>query len=424
MGVDLYNAEGSVLFQRFPQYEGGGFPLNAPVATRYVQGVGLITLPGARSPFAIDFSKPPEFWYDPAVDGCVLDLNDPIFMQTYGFDITTRVNNAALCNGMTGVPIPDGIAPTLNRANFDTTGGFYTPEQIRMYFPNELAIVSENLLRLLAGIQSTIDADAGIDVGCARFTGTLFLPVSSFVSCDLLNAFFNTLGARRPELRAGGNGRYGRRDFAWHSGSEIALFYERRNVFGLGVDFAEDVTKTSWGIEFTWVEDAPYVNTRADRSFSLEDTLNLTISVDRPTFINFLNANRTVFFNSQFFLRYIPAYQRRGTFDVDGPFALLATFTAFTGFWQDRLLTFLTFVHEVESNSGGQIFTMSYRFSESFSVTVGLSSFYGNPRRSRVLNRPAVSRFHGADYTSRTNYQGVSPIAERDELFFGIRKTF
>ena len=79
VGVDLYNAEGSVLFQRSPQTEGGGFPLNAPVATRFVEGVGTVTLPGARSPFAIDFSQPSQFWYDPAVDGCVLDLNDPIF---------------------------------------------------------------------------------------------------------------------------------------------------------------------------------------------------------------------------------------------------------------------------------------------------------------------------------------------------------
>jgi hypothetical protein len=211
---------------------------------------------------------------------------------------------------------------------------------------------------------------------------------------------------------------------SWLSGSAVQLFYERRNVLGLSVDFAEDRTKTTWGIDFTWIEDAPYVNNRADRGFSLEDTLNLTMSIDRPTFINFLNANRTVFFNSQIFLRYIPNYRRLGTFDADGPFALLATFTAFTGFWQDRLMTFLTFVHEVESNSGGQIFTITYRFSESFSATVGLSSFYGEPSRSSPPARSPVNRFHCCDYTARTNYQGLSAIAERDELFFNIRKTF
>ena len=281
------------------------------------------------------------------------------------------------------------------------------------------------MARLLGGIQLTIDQSAGVDVGCLDFNGTdLFLPEESFLACDLLNAFFNTLGARRPELRAGGNGRFGRRDFAWHSGSEIALFYERRNVLGVGVDFTEDRTKTSWGVEFTWVEDAPYQNARADRGFSREDTLNLTISLDRPTFINFLNANRTVFFNAQFFLRYIPNYERRDTFAVDGPAAMLATLTAFTGFYQDRLMTFLTLVHEVESNSGGQIWTVSYRITEAFSVTVGLSNFFGQPRRLRVPDRPAVARFHGADYTARQNYQGVSPLAERDEIFFNIRHTF
>jgi hypothetical protein len=140
--------------------------------------------------------------------------------------------------------------------------------------------------------------------------------------------------------------------------------------------------------------------------------------------VNFLNANRTIFFNSQLFLRYIPGYKRRDTFDVDGPFSLLATLTAFTGFWQDRLLAFMTLIHEVESNSGGQVFQMTYRFSESFSATVGLSSFYGEPSRQRVLDINPQTRFNTADFTQRTNFRGLSAISQRDALFFVLRKTF
>jgi hypothetical protein len=266
-------------------------------------------------------------------------------------------------------------------------------------------------VRLLVGIAALIDPASGCSV-------------AEPLRCDFLNSLFESSAVQRPELRAGGNGTYGRRDMSWLSGSAVQLFYERRNVLGISADFAEDVTKTTWGIDFTWIEDAPYVNNRADRGYSLEDTLNLTLSIDRPTFVNFLSANRTIFFNTQLFLRYIPNYERRDTFEAHGPFALLATFTAFTGFWQDRLMTFLTFVHEVESNSGGQIFSLNYRFSESFSVTVGLWSFYGEPSRARVLDRSPVTRFHCCDYTQRSSFQGVSAIAERDELFFNFRKTF
>ena len=78
----------------------------------------------------------------------------------------------------------------------------------------------------------------------------------------------------------------------------------------------------------------------------------------------------------------------------------------------------------LEHNSGGQIVTMNYRFSESFSVTVGFSSVYGSPSRQRVLKGSPATRFHCCDYTQRTNYRGVSAITERDEIFFTIRQTF
>ena len=57
-GIDLFNAEASVLLQSFPQFEPGG-----PVATRYVPGQGTVVLPGARGPT--------EAGYSPYVDGCV-----------------------------------------------------------------------------------------------------------------------------------------------------------------------------------------------------------------------------------------------------------------------------------------------------------------------------------------------------------------
>ena len=35
----------------------------------------------------------------------------------------------------------------------------------------------------------------------------------------------------------------------------------------------------------------------------------LTISVDRPTFVNFLNANRTFFINTQWFFQYTDQFK-------------------------------------------------------------------------------------------------------------------
>ena len=109
--------------------------------------------------------------------------------------------------------------------------------------------------------------------------------------------------------------------------------------------------------------------------------------MDRPTFVNFLNANRTFFFNAQLFVRYLPHYN--GSYDTNGPFTALGTFAITTGYFQDRLLPSLVLIHDLKSASqGGVIAQVSYRFNESFSATIGMLTFYGQPRNNRVAFYP------------------------------------
>ena len=44
-----------------------------------------------------------------------------------------------------------------------------------------------------------------------------------------------------------------RRTFTWHSGGEILLEFEKRNVLGASMDFAEDITAANFNFEFTWI---------------------------------------------------------------------------------------------------------------------------------------------------------------------------
>ena len=244
------------------------------------------------------------------------------------------------------------------------------------------------------------------------------------LACSLVRAVFSATGVRRPELLAGGNGRFGRRDFLWHSGSEIVIQYNKRNVLGFAMDFAEDWSKTSWGMEFTWTEDEAYTNTKQRQGFSLNDTYGLTVSVDRPTFVRFLNANRSFFFNSQFFFRHIGDYEGRKVFDANGPLNVLGTFTVFTGYFQDRLNPMLTFVHDIRSTSGGILGSITYRFSEAFSATVGASGFYGGPEYTRVPLRSAILWNQGGNFETRTKYEMLSALADRDEIYLTLRYSF
>jgi hypothetical protein len=242
-----------------------------------------------------------------------------------------------------------------------------------------------------------------------------------------VQSIFAVLGNRRQSLNAGGNERFGRRDFVWAGGGEVLLRYAKQNTLGFSMDFAEDVTKSNWGIESAWVQGGVFQDANKVNGTTKASTLNLTVSVDRPTFINFLNANRTFFFNSQVFFQYIPDYHE-SFINTLGPWNFLGTFTISTGYFQDRLLPSVTFVYDVKSNSGAALPQVQYRFTENFSATVGVESFMGRFQNRDMALEPVALTNEAAQgspgpYHTVTE-QGLSPIRQRDEVFLRVRYTF
>jgi hypothetical protein len=242
--------------------------------------------------------------------------------------------------------------------------------------------------------------------------------------CGVVQALSGIAGQKRNILRAGGNGNFGRRTMQWQSGSEIYLSYNRRNVLGFSMDFAEDYTKSNWSMEFTWIEGIPFSDADSYDLVTEADDFNLTVSVDRPTFINFLNANRTFFFNSQWFFQYRKGY--RDSFTSIGPWNVLATFAVFTGYFQDRLNPTMVFVWDFRSSSGGFLPQVNYRFSENFSMTVGASVFMGEQRLVDMGVNPIgpASPRSGPNAYMDGSEPGISIVRDRDEVFMTLRYTF
>jgi hypothetical protein len=177
-------------------------------------------------------------------------------------------------------------------------------------------------------------------------------------------------------------------------------------------------------VEFTWIGPTPFFDNNSFNNTTDSHALNLTVSVDRPTFINFLNANRTFFMNSQWFFQYLTDYNT-GFFST-GPFNALFTFAIFTGYYQDRLLPQVVTVYDFRSQSGGFLPQVSYRFTEAFSITVGVSFFIGRSERIVMpLNGigPTANRAGENAYTDGTE-RLLSLIRGRDEAFMRIRWTF
>ncbi|MEE2673664.1 MAG: DUF1302 family protein [Myxococcota bacterium] len=282
---------------------------------------------------------------------------------------------------------------------------------------------------MISSHDATADVKSQVDPNSPR-TGRFSIIENqhcSFITpqyCSTVRNLFFLAGLKRNTLNAGGNGTYGRRTMQWHSGGEITLYVPKRNVLGFGLDFAEDRSKTNWGVEFTWIESVPTGDADEFDNTRNTDTFNLTVSVDRPTFVNFLNPNRTLFINSQWFFQY-----RRGTklgFGGNGPFNALATLTVFTGYFQDRLNPSLTFVHDFQSGSGGLLPSINYRFNENFSATIGLAVFYGREQRADISSNgigPASQQ--QGDWAYQGGAQnGISIVRDRDEAYLRIRYTF
>jgi hypothetical protein len=222
---------------------------------------------------------------------------------------------------------------------------------------------------------------------------------------------------------AGGNGRFGRRNFVWASVGDLALKYQKRNILGFSTDFAEDTTKSSWGVEFTHVNDAIAASNNSYDGNTQLDEFNLTISVDRPTFINFLNANRTFFLNSQLFTSYLQGYEDHYVLR-DGPWTFLWLINASTGYFQDRFLVNAAMVYDFTSNSGAFLPSVQYRFTENFSLTLSATVLSGHwERREMGINQFSAqsdANLNDSIYVET----GISPARDLDGFAIRLRYTY
>ncbi|MFP6579761.1 MAG: hypothetical protein VCC02_08150, partial [Myxococcota bacterium] len=257
-------------------------------------------------------------------------------------------------------------------------------------------------------------------------------PICSFITtktCGTVTALMGLAGQGPPVVRAGGNGTYGRRCAIWSCGGQITLDYDKRNVLGFGADFAEDYTKSNWGLEWTWIPDVAYGDSASESMITRVDTFNLTLSVDRPTFINFLNQNRTFFITTQWFFQYIDGYRK--SFNTPrGPFNVLGILFIQTGYFQDRLLPKLTLIYDVKSVSAAVVVEFTYRFSDTFSMAFGTAFFMGREFLTDMSvnplaygNRCNSDECGGHPYNNSTT-PGVGIVRDRDEVFFRLRYTF
>jgi hypothetical protein len=442
-GLDLMNAEASALLQSFAGVEGTsvGFRTDVGVQPGTVRfqskkggpvctfgnllrdpdkakkgNKGARRLPGCRGPGrdGIAGTADDDPGYNEAQDGRPQDTGTSL-------DITDPVSRAAaMLPSLNMVPAAGTPGHPLRQwATASAANRRRSSERIpQQQWQNELAALSWNFQMLTVAFSGNFDTDNPYRSGPGECS------ILQPYLCSTPNALFAVIGVQRNVVQAGGDGTFGRRTFIWQSGGEVLIEFEKRNVLGFSMDFAEDVTKTNWGLESTWIEGVSMSDANQFDGRSRVDEYNLTISVDRPTFINFLNANRTFFMPSQWFFQYRDGYKQG--FSSNGPWNILGMLSVSTGYYQDRLLPSVTFVYDTQSVSGAALAQVTYRYNEDFSVSFGASMFMGREELTQAsVNSagPAGNRQGKHAYQDGTE-NGLAAVRDRDEVFLRLRYTF
>jgi hypothetical protein len=122
-------------------------------------------------------------------------------------------------------------------------------------------------------------------------------------------------------------------------------------------------------------------------------------------------------------MQYLDGY-RKGM-PATGPYNVLAILNVSTGYFQDRLIPDVTFVYDVQSNSGAVLTSLDYRFTENFSAGFGIAAFAGRfQERTAALTPVSLDNRVGPGAYKSHVQNGLSVIDERDEFFMRVRYTF
>ncbi len=222
-------------------------------------------------------------------------------------------------------------------------------------------------------------------------------------------------------------------------GGSIFLDYNKVNTLGLAVDYFDDFTGIVFRLESSWSNDVPITNTNKLNWFDESDLIQFALGMDRPTFIKFLNPNRTFFISSQIFHTYWKDHEgnNQSGMPIDRHNWILTLFIQ-GQYMRDRLTPQGFIVWEEASGAWVSGFQLQYLLTNNWSILGGVNVIWGTPQE----DSHAIGPFTGftvdpqADGTflplgdgTPTNVrgaiqEGLSNIRNQDEVFFRIRYSF
>ena len=222
-------------------------------------------------------------------------------------------------------------------------------------------------------------------------------------------------------------------------GGQVDIQYKRRNTTGLSFDYFEGYTGTVLRVESSWTLGELVNNTRKANWVDKSDVMRWSIGIDRPTWIKWLNKNRTFFLSMQMFDTWylnheggtLPGSETHTGYYVD-EHNFITTFFFIANYMRDRLTPIGFVVWEEASRSYVAGLSTEWKIDNHWSIKGGLNTIWGGtenfrhdsgPFRSFVVpgangNNPFQESVFGVAH------EGIGALRGNDELFMQMKYQF
>ncbi|MFP6681219.1 MAG: DUF1302 family protein, partial [Gammaproteobacteria bacterium] len=205
------------------------------------------------------------------------------------------------------------------------------------------------------------------------------------------------------------------------------IHFPRILLVGTSADLYVDYIKSAFRIELAWTEGEEFADTSKTRLFSESDVIRWVVGWDRPTYIRFLNPNRTFLLSGQIFGQHLLDHERFsnprpeiGTAPAPSPGVgnggmigfqdwdhnFIGTFLIQGFYANDRIQPRFITAYDIRAQAGVIGPAIDWLVSDSWRVTFGANIKFG---RSRNITDDGRTNNGAAPFTAGTACTGTEP---------------
>ncbi len=228
------------------------------------------------------------------------------------------------------------------------------------------------------------------------------------------------------------------------TGGHVKQSYKQSHIPGLSFDYFESYTGVVFRVESSWTLDELVMNTRKADWADTSNVMRWSIGLDRPTWIKWLNKDRTFFLSMQMFdTWYMDHEGDKHTGYLNDEHNFITTFFYIANYLRDTLKPVGFAVWEESSNSfvAGQ--SLEWFIDNHWSIKGGFNLIWGGtnnfthdagPYHAYIVPDATNSvASDGSAWVRRHPYQegplglaheGLGSMRDNDELFFQLKYQF